>query len=284
LMGVIIYVAVRRGLAPLQRLTDKVSTRTLGDTSALSDARVPIEALPLTHALDQLLERLQQSLRREQRFIADATHELRTPLAGIKTQAQVAQAACNESQRAQALEGINQGVDHAASLISQLLTLARLDQQSQSSQPEVIDLAAAVDEVCMALSSAASAAGAQLSVTIDAAGPVCAERTLLSALLRNLIENAIQYGGSPNEVSIRVAQSAGGAVLTVTDQGPGIPEQDLQRVFERFYRSGDRQVAGSGLGLAIVASIAASCDAEVALSNNPAGGLSVTVSFGAVGQ
>jgi len=275
----IIYLSVKRGLKPLRRLAAKVSRRSVNDSTALTDEQVPVEALPLTQALDDLLQRLEQSHRREQRFIADATHELRTPLAGLKTQAQVAIGAANSKQRNAALASLNQGVDHATRLIAQLLTLARLDHQPCDDEGKPGDLLDVALNLCMELSQRALDAGVELSLSGDESCLVPADRTLLSILVRNLVENAIQYGGNGGEINIGVECDDQTVVLTVRDHGQGVPEQDLERVFERFYRSANHYAPGSGLGLSIVRAIADSCAAEISLSNHPEGGLSVAVTF-----
>jgi two-component system sensor histidine kinase QseC len=279
MLGIIIHVAVKRGLSPLRRLTAKVTRRSVIDLTPLTDAQVPTEALPLTHALDDLLQRLEHSHQREQRFIADATHELRTPLAGLKTQAQVALRAADDRQRTEALEGLVLGVDRAARLITQLLTLARLDHQPRTNSSETNKLLEVVRERCIELSPQAVNAGIELILVGEAPCPVRADRTLLTILIRNLIENAIQYGGSGKQIVISVQSVDHHALLTVRDQGPGIPPDDLNRVFERFYRGTNLHTPGSGLGLSIVKGIAESCDARVTLSNHHEGGLSVATAF-----
>lgn len=275
----IIFLSVKRGLKPLRRLAAKVTQRSVNDSTALSDEQVPVEALPLTQALDDLLQRLERSHRREQRFIADATHELRTPLAGLKTQAQVAIGAASSKQRNAALVSLNQGVDHATRLIAQLLTLARIDHQPHDHGGKPSDLLDVALKLCMALSQQALDAGVELSLSGDDCCPVAADHTLLSILVRNLVENAIQYGANRSEIDIGVECDHQTVVLTVRDHGKGVPEQDLDRIFERFYRSTNHYVPGSGLGLSIVRAIADSCAAEVSLSNLPEGGLSVAVAF-----
>lgn len=279
LLGIIIHVAVKHGLDSLKRLTTKVSSRSVTDTSPLTDAEVPIEALSLTQALDDLLERLEQSHRREQRFIADATHELRTPLAGLKVQAQVARGATDHHQRTEALESLTLGVDRATRLVTQLLTLARLDHHTRRDTSKPLELLEVVRELCVEI--APSAIDADIELTLIGAEHcmVSAERTLLAVLIRNLIENAIQYGGSGKQITVSVHCTEQYAIVSVRDQGPGIPPQDLNRVFERFYRGTNQHAPGSGLGLSIVKGIADHCDAKVKLSNHDKGGLSIAVKF-----
>lgn len=280
LLGVIIHFAVRHGLDSLRRLTNNVSRRSIDDASSLTTAEVPAEALPLTIALDQLLERLHQAREREHRFIADATHELRTPLAGLKTQAQVALRAADKQQRNRALESLNGGVDRAARLISQLLTLARLDHSSVNPDTSSNDLLQVTRDVCAELSPAAISKHTELELSGSRPCLVIGDRTLLVVLVRNLVENAIHYGGE-KPISIAAQQVANAVELTVRDHGPGIRSADLSRVFERFYRGSNQHAPGSGLGLAIVHRIVTSLNGGIQLRNHSGGGLLITVQLAA---
>ena len=171
------------------------------------------------------------------------------------------------------------GVDRATHLITQLLTLARIDHRTRTHTNDTIDLLEVVHDLCMEISPRALDAGIELKPIGKNRCPVSVERTLLTILVRNLIENAIQYGGSGKQITIGVQCVDQRAILSVRDQGPGIPPQDLDRVFERFYRSTNQYAPGSGLGLSIVKGIADNCDAKVILSNHREGGLSVAVEF-----
>ena len=281
LLAIIIHYAVRHGLDSLQRLTASVTRRSVDDSSTLTSPEVPEEALPLTLALDDLLSRLHQAHAREQRFIADATHELRTPLAGLKTQAQVALRAVDEPQRRAALQSLVTGVDAATRLITQLLTLARLDHHNTERMTVVTDLLEVTRDVCLELAPAVLESGADLGLDGRQPCPVRGDRTLLTVLVRNLIENAIHYGGN-RHIAVSVRCATNGVLLTVKDRGPGIPEADLQRVFERFYRSSNQHAPGSGLGLAIVNGICDSLDAHIELSNRATLGLAIRVAFPAI--
>ena len=278
LLAIIIHFAVRQGLDSLRRLTATVARRSVSDSSALTSPQVPAEALPLTLALDDLLKRLHQAHAREQRFIADATHELRTPLAGLKTQAQVALGATDDRQRGVALKSLVSGVDRATRLITQLLTLARLDHHNAERATAINDLLEVAHDVCLELSPAVIDKGAELDLDGKQPCPVRGDRTLLTVLVRNLVENAVHYGGD-QRIAIAVRCSVEGVSLTVRDRGPGIPPEDLERVFERFYRSGNRHAPGSGLGLAIVSGIIDKLGARIELSNRSTGGLRITVTF-----
>jgi two-component system sensor histidine kinase QseC len=287
LLGIVIYFAVNRGLAVLLQLADKVADHPIDRDHPFTDELVPREVLPLPRALDALLQRLHQAQLRERRFLADATHELRTPLAGLKTQAQVALGAATDEQRTEALDSLVLGVDRATRLISQLLTLARLAPQTDHKREhdETTDLSSITDTVAFELDAKMQAAGVELRIEDGQPPPVRAERTLLTILIRNLTENALHYSQAGQAITIGLDHQHGETLLTVRDQGPGITEQDLERVLERFYRGSNQpsqghHSQGSGLGLAIVKAIVDRCHADIELYNHPNGGLMVEVRFG----
>ena len=280
LLFIIIRVAVARGLRSLRHLATEVSERSTTDRRPLTDDRVPIEVLPLTSALDDLLTRLQQVREREQRFIADAAHELRTPLAGIKTQGQVAQSAAEPAQRDAALVGLIDGVDRASRLISQLLTLARLNPAGTVHTGQEAALLPAVQLVCAQLATVANKAGVELKATGSDDCEVMLNEVLLGILVRNLVENAIHASPAGQAVTIDVSCGAGETVLKVRDRGAGISPDHYERVFERFYRAPGTATPGAGLGLSIVKRVAAQGHARVHLQQPPEGGLEVSVVFG----
>jgi two-component system sensor histidine kinase QseC len=211
----------------------------------------------LIERLNQPFVRIDASLQKERRFTADAAHELRTPVAAIKAQAQVARAASNEVERIHALDNAILGCDRAAHLIDQLLTLARIDTlDNETTEPCQLELAEG-DEVT-----------------------VHGNPALLRILLRNLIDNAVKHTPAGTSVRVDVANDAGQVYLSVSDNGPGIPQAELERVSERFYRPLGTQASGSGLGLSIVKRIAEIHDASLRLAPRKEGsGLNVTVTF-----
>lgn len=278
-LGLIIWLGVSRGLRPLAALRQQVESRDPNNLSPLDASQVPVEVAPLVQSLDQLFERVRTLLDNERRFTADAAHELRTPLAAIKTQAQVARGASGDEQRKHALDNVLAGCDRATHLVEQLLTLARLE-PGQMSRHEACDLRKlAVDAIAeMAPGAVEKDVDVQLLngdvVTIDAAPD------LLRILMRNLIDNAIRY--SPKGSSVRVAVTArnGGAQFVVSDQGAGIPVEARPLVWERFHRVLGTGESGSGLGLSIVKRIAELHSAQADLTEGEGGkGLRVTLSF-----
>lgn len=278
-LALIIWLGVSRGLQPLAALRRQVEARDPQNLSPLAEAAVPAEVAPLVEALNALFARVRLLLDNERRFTADAAHELRTPLAAIKTQAQVARAAASELERTRALDQVLAGCDRAAHLVEQLLTLARLE-PGQLERRERCDLrrlaAAAIAE--MAPSAVAKGVDVQLleGETVDVEGAP----GLLRILMRNLIDNAIRYSPSTSTVRIAVGAADGAAVFSVSDQGPGIPAASRDLVWDRFHRVLGTGETGSGLGLSIVKRIAELHGAQAMLGEGEGGrGLRVSVTF-----
>jgi two-component system sensor histidine kinase QseC len=235
---------------------------------------------PLVERLNALFARIAESLERERAFTADAAHELRTPLAAIRAQAQVAREAGGDAERRRALELVIAGCDRAARLSEQLLTLARLDAEDASRRFARCDLSEIARDVLGELAPAAYERG--VSVELEATGPVPvhADAGLLRVLLRNLADNAVRYSPPGSAVRVRVEASADCALLCVSDEGPGIPSAERARVLDRFYRALGTSQPGVGLGLSIAARIAALHGATLDLSDGPGGrGLAVRVRF-----
>jgi two-component system sensor histidine kinase QseC len=295
LLAMLLWVAVARGLHPLDRLAGEVGRRDPETLSPLDIEAAPHEVLPLIERLNRLFVRINDTIQRERRFTADAAHELRTPVAGIKAQAQVARAATVEAERIHALDNAILGCDRATHLIEQLLTLARVDaldvgeagpcrlKEIAAGEIALIAPAALAKGVHIELSegneiSARARHGeAEPSSNVSARG----KPELLRILIRNLIDNAVRHTLSGTTVQVNIYQEAGVVCLSVSDDGPGIPEQEMDRVSERFYRPVGTQASGSGLGLSIVKRIAEMHDASVRFKRADNGhGLRVTVAFG----
>jgi signal transduction histidine kinase len=234
----------------------------------------------LIAALNALFDRLRTSLEQERRFTADAAHELRTPLAAVKTQAQVALGATGEDERSRALGNVVAGTDRATRLVEQLLVLARLDPQKVLPHGQTVDLHELARQGVAELAPAAAAKGVEVSLAAGDAAPVAGDAVLLAVLLRNLLDNAVRYTPAGGEVEVSVRRTTGGVSLAVVDNGPGIPEAERGRVFERFHRVLGSGEEGSGLGLSIVRRIADLHRASVSLDAGPGGrGLRVEVRF-----
>lgn len=277
LLALLIWIATSRGIAPLERMADGFRRRRPDDLRPVRDDRMPAELVPLIGALNGLFDRLAQRFETERRFTADAAHELRTPLAGIRTQVQVAMAARDEAEREHALRQAVRAIDRTSHLTQQLLTLARVDRDAALDVHDV-DLAQVVRAVAAEL--APQAIDKEIALEVSASSPVVlsGNAALLATLVRNLIENAIRYCGRGDEVIV----SVGPSLLRIVDTGPGIPEQERERVFDRFHRVLGTSESGSGLGLSIVQRIAELHGATVVLTEGKEGrGVRVEVRFGA---
>jgi len=279
LAAVFIWSGVGRGLAPLHRVAGEIGRRTPQQLEPLNEADTPVEVGPLVDALNRLLGRLREALEAERRFTANAAHELRTPLAALKAQAQVALRAAGDAERAQALRQIVRGVDRATHLVSQLLTLARLDPEAAAAAYADVDLAHTAAAVLAELAPLALERHVELALADGAAGTVRGDAAALAILTRNLVDNAVRYSPAEGRVEVGVARTAGETVLTVTDTGPGIPETERTRVFDYFYRLPGSPGLGCGLGLSIVGRIAELHGARLELAPADDRGLRVTVRF-----
>lgn len=276
---------VRRSLAPVARVRAQLAARSADDLAPVAESGLPEELQPLVHEFNALLARLGQAFEVQQRFVADAAHELRSPLAALKLQVQGLRRAEDEQARERTLARLEAGIERATRLVSQLMELAR--QQARAAEgaaPVALDLAQLGRQMV------AEAAGEAQARTQDLgfAGPdalvVRGQPEALRLLLRNLIENAIKYtpAGGRIEVGVGVGmgEPTGTAWLSVEDSGPGIPEAERTRVLDRFYRLPDAPSTGSGLGLAIAQSVAQGHGSGLQLDASPAlGGLRVRLAL-----
>jgi signal transduction histidine kinase len=260
----LIALAVGIALAPLQQLAREVASRDPQRLDPFSETGAPTEILPLITRLNQLFTRVGQAIDSERRFTADAAHELRTPLAALKTQAQVALASSDTAERQHALNQILSGCDRATHLMTQMLMLARLD-APQGLPLERLELRALTAEVLAKAAGAAVERGSQLTLDDGAALEINGDRVLLGVLLRNLIDNALQHTPAGSQIDVEISLSARCPTLNVSDNGPGIDPDERSRVLERFHRAPGAGVGGSGLGLSIVQRIAVLHEAEFTL-------------------
>ena len=268
----LVWFGLSRGLRPLTRLRNTIARRSPADLSPIATQRVPEELEPLVEAFNEMLERMKRNVEAQQRFVADAAHQMRTPLTGLKTQAQFAIREADPEAQRHALRQIAIGVDRAGRLVNQLLTLARTEGSEaaqQSHQP--LDLALLVREVVEGWVTQALEKGIDLGFEADGPAMVRGNPALLRELAKNLIDNALRYTPSDGHVTCRVLRAGATIVVEVEDDGIGISEEQAEMVFERFYRVDDASTEGSGLGLAIVREIAALHLATARLQPNPAG-------------
>lgn len=265
----LVWFGLSRGLRPLHRLRHTIEKRSPADLSPIATRRVPEELEPLVEAFNAMLERMQNNFAVQQRFVADAAHQLRTPLTGLKTQAQIASRESDPAALRHALRQIATGVDRAGRLVNQLLTLARTEASDNSLPHEPLDLAILArqvveDWVMRALQK-------DIDLGYEAPGPamVHGNAFLLQELLKNLIDNALSYTPNGGRVTCRVLDTGNTVFLEVEDSGIGITPEQATLVFERFYRVDDNAGEGSGLGLSIVQEIASQHQARASLQPNP---------------
>jgi len=267
-----IYVSIRRGLRPLDNLARAVSARSPDNLEPLVDVTVPGEVQPLVAELNMLFDRVAAVLEHERRFTADAAHELRTPLAALKVQAQVALLSSQAPMRQKALRQILGGVDRAGRLVEQLLRLARLDPQQQLEHTQAVELAPLIRAAVGLAETAHAAAGA---VQIDLPADPCSVRgdvELLGMAVRNLVDNALRYAGVQGGVRVVVERGDRGFDVWVLDGGPGVVEAELARLGQRFFRGRNHLEEGSGLGLALVQRVAELHGARLRCANRASGG------------
>nr|WP_329743536.1 ATP-binding protein [Dyella sp. A6] len=276
----LVWLGVHTGLRQLDPLTERLSNRE-HDLAPIGDADVPMEIRPLTHTIDGLFARLRGMLALQERFIADAAHQLRTPLAGLRVHAERAHAQPDPAIVDDALKQILHLIDRANRTSSQLLALTRAQSVELEPSPTTrLDLATRVPELLGQRVHEALAAGIDLGYEA-APGPLwiaCDEHNL-QELLDNLIDNSIRYAGRGSTVTVTLEHSAAWICLGVEDNGPGVPDEWRDRLGERFFRVPGVAQEGSGLGLAIVQRIAERHAAEVHYINRPEGGFRVEVRF-----
>ena len=268
----LLTLAVRHSITPLEALAQELSQRDADSLEPVSEA-VPQETRPMVSALNQLLERVGEAREREQRFTADAAHELRSPLAALKVQTEVLAFDEESEQQWQQLQQIRHSIERSENLINQLLTLARLDSK-QSLNRSVIDWQALSEQVMHSVNLAAREKHIRLvrempTDSVSAVLPLQGDAVLLQLMLRNLLENAIRYSPSDSTVTLDLAADH----ISVCDQGKGIAPEHLARIRERFYRPPGQDEQGSGLGLSIVERIAELHGLKLELENRPEGGL-----------
>lgn len=281
IFGLLIWIIVGLALRSISRVTNEISSRASTYLEPVNAAQSPIEIKPLISELNQLFIRLKLAFDRNKRFAADAAHELRTPLAALKTQAQVALRAENDIDRNNALLKVTQGVDRSSHVVTQLLTLSRLNQEDGLNDINQLDLHKLATEILAYLVPVAL----EKHIEIELAPPPSHPETLgndtaLGILIRNIVDNAIRYTPEHGTVKVELVEEGSHLIFRVTDNGPGIPFELRERVFERFFRILGTTASGSGLGLAIVSQIADLHHAHIQLNTPPSGkGLQFDIVF-----
>ena len=256
---------IHKELRSIKRLSQEVQTRKSGDVSLLNTEGLPVEILPLVKNLNQFFDRTSAMLQRERRFTSDAAHELRSPLAALRIQTEVAQLAGDDRElREQALLHLTQGIDRASQLIEQLLTLSKLDNLQELEELQPIDWEGIIQSLIAERYFVAEKRKITLAFEKESEPkPKQGQPILVSLMLRNLLDNAIKYCSEDTTVSVRIASSQ----IIVEDNGGGVEPEDLKKLGQRFYRPAGQNEKGSGLGLSIVMRIAELHGFKVRLEN-----------------
>lgn len=283
LFGLMIWWGVGRGLSPLKKLAMEVEKLEPNSLHSVESHRIPVEVAPLITALNRLLVRLRHAMDKERHFTSDAAHELRTPLAALRIQTQVALRSDSSHQRDRALNKILVGIDRATHLVNQLLALAKADfSASHGNGGDIADLHSIARETVADMVTTALSRQIELSLVAEQEPyPVVGNEAMLRVLLRNLVDNALRYSPDNSVVSVELASGDAGVELKVVDNGPGIPDGEIASMFQRFKRGADTSIRGSGLGLSIVKRICETHHAKVHMkqAGEEGGGLSVSVMF-----
>ncbi len=279
--GILVWIIITFALRSVVRVTNEISNRASTYLEPVQLTEIPVEVKPLVAELNQLFVRLKLAFERNKRFAADAAHELRTPLAALKTHVQVALKADNDMDRNKALAKVIESVDRSSHVVAQLLTLSRLGEEEGLSDIKPFDLHKLAIEIVAYLAPQALEKDVDIELGPSPPRPIIlGNDTAVGILIRNIVDNAIRYTPPKGEVTVSIIESRNQVILRVIDTGIGIPEELRERVFERFYRILGTKASGSGLGLAIVSQITALHHAEIRLATPPNGvGLQFDVAF-----
>jgi two-component system sensor histidine kinase QseC len=273
-----VWLAIGWGLKPLADMAATLRARHSGSLEPLQLTPLPNELEPMQAALNRMLAQIQEVLGRERRFIADAAHEMRTPLAVLRVHAQNLLEAGTEQERRESLAFLISGVDRTSRLVNQLLTMARLEPTAVTPVPHTIDLTQTVRDSLVQLTPWLLSKNLELAFDVtDRPLKVIADAAAIDIALNNLISNAANFSPAHGVITVQLDQADGFYLLSVEDQGPGIDEAERGRLFERFYSRGN--VQGAGLGLTIVNTIATRLGGRITLVNRPEGGLRATLSI-----
>ena len=292
ILAMLLTLALTRGLAPLSLAAAEVTARSVETLHPIALSTQPVELHLLVGAINDLMTRLGSALALQRHFLADAAHELRTPITALKLQLQLLERANDAGQREAARNELRAGIERAQHLIEQLLQLSRLAPETPALRRESVDLAGLVRSTVSAFSARADERHIDLGAVVEGEPVVSADAQQLAILLNNLVDNALRHTPAGGRIDVGVSLQGGKPRITVSDSGLGIQESERVLVFDRFYRvpsapsaapADDRAHVpppnGSGLGLAIVQAVAVRHGAEVFLDQSPQGGLRVTVQF-----
>jgi two-component system sensor histidine kinase QseC len=276
-----IWLVVNRTLSPLNQLKRQLARREFGNLQALPAKRLPDELLPVVNQINSLFQQLEQAINNERNFTSDASHELKTPLAGLLTQMQVAQKTDDPAVRSLALQKAQQAVMRMTHMVQQLLTLSRVQHDSASINKQALNVNEALIAVIADMDAVAHAKSIDVELEVPANLAMNANPQLLQILVRNLVDNAIKYSPNGRRVLIKAQQIEQHIDISVEDSGNGVADNDYQRLTQRFYRCVETAalVEGSGLGLSIAQRIISLHHAEIQFSKSELGGLKALLRF-----
>lgn len=279
-IAILIWIVVGRAMRPLEKLTRAVRDRTPTALQPLDATGLPPDLHPIVVALNRLLGKVEQAMASQRNFVADAAHELRSPLTALKLQLQLAERASDDQARQSAFRKLHERLDRSTHLVQQLMTLARQEQGDPQAAQADCDLAAIARQAVADLGLFSDSR--HISLRLDGSRPVPlrGHRDSLAAMVGNLVDNALRYTQNGGQVEVAAGIADGAPYLRVADNGPGVPEAVRTRLFDRFYRPEGNELWGCGLGLAIVKSVADAHRAVLRLDANTDGtGLVVIVRF-----
>jgi two-component system OmpR family sensor kinase len=278
--ALLIYLTVGAGMRSLQRMAHDVGRRSHLDLTPIDPRQLPIEVTPLVNSLNDLMARLNRVITSQKTFVADAAHELLTPITALQLQAQLLSRAIDEDRRHETLVALRAGLTRTVHVARQLLVLARQDPDLEQPASEPVDLAELARHVIQTHISVAEMRATTLELHAPMPAMVNGTSDALAVLLSNLVDNALKYTPAGGQVRVTISGDAARCRIVVEDSGPGIPADEHQRIFDRFYRRPGTGALGSGLGLAIVKNIAERHQATIELQPSAAlGGLSIQVTF-----
>ena len=275
---ILIFLVIKKSLNPLNQLAKAIHGRRSINLQPFDSDKVPVEIAPLVNELNLFMQRVSEMIEISRRFTSDAAHELRTPITALKLQLTIVEQAKNKMEREQAINMLKRGIERSEQLVSQLLTLARIEPNKQARPLESVDLLTLAKESIEELLPLARKKHIDLGLDTTHVAQINAVRQEIKILINNIVDNAIRYAPNGSKVDILVFLDNQNVILEVNDSGEGISSDDMSHVFERFYRGQNKDTNGSGLGLSIVKEIASQHNANIVMSNlNP--GFSFRVYF-----
>jgi len=278
LFGLLIWLAVGRTMRPLAWVSMLITKRGPNAMEPIEENNIPVEIKPLTEALNSLLKRLSDALTTQRQFVADAAHELRTPLTALTLQLNMIERARDATERAQAIALYKSGLDRSIHLVQQLLTLARMEPEVDS-PIRPVKLASLINVCVSQFIAFAEEKSIDLGIKHIEDSEIDGDFDALRIMFGNLLDNAIRYTPAGGKIDVILRRTHESILLEVEDTGPGIPNHEYERVFDRFYRGASKGVRGTGLGLPIVKAIVEKHNARLTLAQAPIGGLKASIAF-----